>query len=120
MNNPIRDLPQFSAVTASTMARGESLRASAFVAPVTLAKAQPSVDVPDSGTLERAVSQLNDHFTQKRTDLKFRIDDVLDSVVVSVVDAQDGTVLQQIPSEVALRIARSLAEGNSGLIKTKA
>jgi len=120
MNHPINDLPQFSAVPASTKARSESLRASVFVAPPALPKEKPGGEVPDGATLEKAVSQLNEHFTQKRTDLKFRIDDVLNSVVVSVVDAQDGTVLQQIPGEVALRIARYLAENNSGLIKAKA
>jgi flagellar protein FlaG len=78
------------------------------------------LSLEDRASLDQAVSQLNDHFAQKRTDLKFRIDDVLNSVVVSVVESEDGTVLQQIPSEVALRIARSLAESNSGLIKAEA
>jgi len=120
MNHPISNLPQVSAVPASTTARGESQRASVFVAPVALPKEKPKGESQDGVTLEQAVGQLNEHFTQKRTDLKFRIDDVLDSVVVSVVDAQDGTVLQQIPSEVALRIARYIAENNSGLIRAEA
>ncbi len=119
MNDPMREIPQVSAVTASTKARGESQRASVFVAPASLPQEQGSPP-QDGAALEQAVAQLNDHFTQKHTDLKFRIDDVLDTVVVSVVDSEDGTVLQQIPSEVALRIARNLAENNSGLIKAKA
>ena len=120
MNNPIRDIPQVSAVTTGTTARGESQRASVFVAPPSLPKSSQADATLDRASLDQAVGQLNDHFAQKRTDLKFRIDDVLDSVVVSVVDAQDGTVLQQIPSEVALRIAHYLAEDNSGLISAEA
>lgn len=120
MNNPIRDIPQVSAVTTGIKARGESQRASVFVAPPSLPQPAQGNATQDRASLDQAVSQLNDHFAQKRTDLKFRIDDVLDSVVVSVVDSEDGTILQQIPSEVALRIARSLAESNSGLIKAEA
>ncbi len=120
MNNPITEIPRIPAVTTSTMARGESLRASVFVAPVSLPEPQQHDNSQDGMTLGQAVGKLNDHFAQKRTDLKFRIDDVLNTVVVSVVDAEDGTVLQQIPNEVALRIARSLAEDNSGLIRAKA
>jgi flagellar protein FlaG len=120
MNNPITDLPLFNTATTSTTARGESQRASVFVAPVSPPQSQESSAPPAGPALEQAIGRLNEHFEQKHTDLKFRIDDVLNSVVVSVVDAQDGTVLQQIPSEVALRIARYLAETNSGLIKAEA
>lgn len=120
MNNPITDLPHFNAATTSLAARGESQRASVFVASPPLPQPQQESAAQDGPALEQAIGRLNEHFSQKRTDLKFRIDDVLNSVVVSVVDAQDGTVLQQIPSEVALRIARYLAETNSGLIKDEA
>lgn len=120
MNNPISEIPPVSAVTTGTLARGDSQRASVFVAPPSVTSAQTANAPQDRAALDQAVSRLNDHFAQKRTDLKFRIDDVLNTVVVSVVDSEDGTVLQQIPGEVALRIARSLAEGNSGLIKAEA
>ena len=46
----------------------------------------------------------------------FRVDRDLNRVVVSVIDRADGTVLRQIPSEEALRIARNLRQGHSGLI----
>ena len=119
MSNSFNELPRLAAVSAAIPARGESLRASAFVAPVVQASDAASQPL-DLSALPDAVDKLNQHFAEKRTDLKFRIDDELKSVVVSVVDSQDGTVLQQIPSEVALRIARYLAETGSGLIKAKA
>jgi flagellar protein FlaG len=119
MSDLIKDLPRISAVSAVAPARGESLRASVFVAPIVPATDAASTP-PDQRAVSDAVNKLNQHFAEKHTDLKFRIDDVLKSVVVSVVDAQDGTVLQQIPSEVALRIAQYLAEDGSGLVKAKA
>lgn len=114
MSNPITELSRVSAIPAATPARGESLRASAFVAPPAAAgNADPSA-------LADAVGRLNQHFADKRSDLKFSIDPQLHEVVVSVVDTQDGTVLQQIPSEVALRIARYLQETSSGLVEARA
>jgi flagellar protein FlaG len=120
MNNPITEIPPMSAVKTGTTARGESPRASVFVAPPAPPPSPQASSAEAGVTLEQAVGRLNEHFAQKHTDLKFQIDDVLNSVVVSVVDADDGTVLQQIPSEVALRIARYLAENNSGLIRAEA
>ena len=62
----------------------------------------------DAAQLQQAVDDLNRHFSSLRTDLKFSIDRELDRIIVVVVDAQDGTVLRQIPGEDALRIARML------------
>ena len=119
MSDLIQELPRVNAVSAAPPARSESLRASVFVAPPesTDDAKENSLDLK---ALPDAVDRLNKHFSEKRTDLKFSIDQTLGAVVVSVVDVQDGTVLQQIPSEVALRIARYLAETNSGLIQAQA
>ena len=119
MSDLIQELPRIAAVSAAIPARGDSLRASVFVA--STAKTDDAANAPvDLKALPDAVDRLNRHFAEKRTDLKFTIDQTLNEVVVSVVDTQDGTVLQQIPSEVALRIARYLAETNSGLVKAEA
>jgi len=119
MSDLIQELPRIAAVSAATPARGDSLRASVFVAP-TVSKDDAANKPVKLEALTDAVDRLNKHFAEKRTDLKFSVDQTLNEVVVSVVDSQDGTVLQQIPSEVALRIARYLAETNSGLVKAKA
>ena len=50
----------------------------------------------------------------------FRIDEDSGRVVVSVVDRRDGTVLRQMPSEEALRIARNLARYEPHLIEVRA
>jgi flagellar protein FlaG len=52
--------------------------------------------------------------------LRFRVDPEASRVVVSVVDAETGDVLRQIPSEEALAIAQSLADTGSGIVNTQA
>jgi flagellar protein FlaG len=41
-------------------------------------------------------------------------------VIVSVIDAESGEVVRQVPSEEALRIARNLADRGSGVIDARA
>lgn len=68
--------------------------------------------------LEAAAQALDGHIDQRRNDLRFRVDESSGRVVVSVVDARSGEVLRQIPGDVALRIARQIAqqrEASSGL-----
>ena len=64
--------------------------------------------------LHKAVDELNRYFSSKRTDLRFSVEKDLDRVVIALVDAQDGSVLRQIPSETALRIARALESDRNG------
>ena len=71
---------------------------------------EPESPPPDAAELQQAADELNRHFSTLRTDLKFSIDKDLNRIVVVVVDAQDGTVLRQIPGEDALRIARMLRD----------
>jgi uncharacterized FlaG/YvyC family protein len=61
-----------------------------------------------------------DRFLQdSRTSLRFRVDAEADCVIVTVVDA-DGQPILQVPSETALRIARSLAATGRGLLDDEA
>ncbi|MGQ0619457.1 MAG: flagellar protein FlaG [Panacagrimonas sp.] len=60
-------------------------------------------------TLGDAVRKLSDFIAQTDAELSFRIDEESGRVVVSLIDSRDGTVLRQMPSEEALRIARSLS-----------
>lgn len=55
-----------------------------------------------------------------QTSLRFRVDDDVNRVVVSVVDQGSGDVIYQIPSEVALQIAKRMAELGSGMINESA
>ncbi|MDP3858418.1 MAG: flagellar protein FlaG [Stagnimonas sp.] len=86
-----------------------------------LAPATPTpAAVAESPDLPQAVAQLNRYVARSRTDLQFRIDDEAGRVVVSIVDADSGQVLRQMPSEEALRIARYLEGDGSGLLDKQA
>ena len=90
------------------------------------AKAQPPVDAkpavenkPDPRetrrTLQETADQLNQQMRLNKRDLNFSIDNVVDKVVVTVKN-QEGEVVRQIPSEVALRVAHNL-ENMKGLMQ---
>ncbi|WP_246455119.1 flagellar protein FlaG [Thermomonas brevis] len=55
-----------------------------------------------------------------QTNLKFRVDEDLRRVVVSVVDSDTGETILQIPDEAALAVARRLADTGTGLLDQKA
>jgi flagellar protein FlaG len=117
-----------SAVAALAASRGgEGQRSAVSVFPASAAPAViQAADAPDMGQalqaptaedLQHVVQQLERYLESSRTGLEFRVDRDLNRVVVSVVDPRDGTVLRQMPSEEALRIARALAdEGGGGLL----
>jgi flagellar protein FlaG len=77
---------------------------------------------PGRGSEDRAALQqkLDDTLKDVQTSLQFRVDDEANRVVVSVVDRGSGDVIYQIPSEVALRIAKRMAELGSGMINESA
>lgn len=58
--------------------------------------------------LEKAAEALTEHFQLRRVALHFSIDEDSDRLVVKVVDTHDGTLIRQIPSEEALRLAQGL------------
>ena len=97
-------------------------RVAAPVAPPVAPAPAPSAPAQElQQDLERAVAEISQHLeAQTRTDLQFRMDRDAGRVVVSVVDARDGTVLRQLPSEVVLRIARHLDEYQAHLIEETA
>jgi len=107
---------------------GEGPRA--FVAPVTAAGsavADPAgtrlatpAQAAQTLDLARAVDDIAAHASDSGASLDFRIDEDSGRVVVSVVDRRDGTVLRQMPSEEALRIARNLARYEPHLIEARA
>lgn len=64
--------------------------------------------------------QFDDLLATTRSALQFRVDDESDRLVVSVIDQDSGDVLLQIPTDVALRIAKSLASTGQGLVNVNA
>jgi flagellar protein FlaG len=66
-------------------------------------------------TLQEATEQLNKQMAKNGRDLNFSLDDVANRLVVTVKN-QEGEVIRQIPSEVALRVAHNL-ENMKGLMQ---
>ena len=70
--------------------------------------------------LTQAVGELNRYVAGTRTDLRFAVDTDAGQLVVSIIDAENGQVLRQMPSVEALRIARYLEHDRLGLIRQRA
>lgn len=82
---------------------------SAQTAPVKQQAAPEQADSEQTReNIQRALEEIAQRMESTQTNLQFRLDDDSGRVVVSVVDARDGKVLKQIPSEVVLRIARAI------------
>lgn len=77
-------------------------------------------DFGSSEELATALDAIVSRAAQQGAALDFRIDDESGRVIVSLVDRRDGTVLRQMPSEEALRIARALADDSQQLIEVRA
>lgn len=77
-------------------------------------------DGDDGATLGKAIEELNRYVAGSRTDLRFAIDRDAGQMVVSIIDAESGQVLRQMPSLEALRIARYLEHDRLGLIRQRA
>ena len=125
MSSPIGDINQAPAASAASPKREQASRVLPLApekssAPAAPAPAPAPSAEPGSAALQRAVEELNRHFNAQRNDLKFSVEKDLDVIVVAVVDSKDGTVLRQIPSADALRIARALHDAHGGLIEAVA
>jgi flagellar protein FlaG len=64
----------------------------------------------ESDDLKQAVSTLNDFVQNMQRTLQFSLDKQSGVMVVKVVDAKSEKVIRQIPSEEAIKLARSVAE----------
>lgn len=104
--------------TAATDRVVEQVKAPTPAGPEVAAAATPRRD------LEAATAQIERYMRSAGRDLQFRVDDDIGRVVVSVRDSDTGELIRQIPSEAALRIAKSLEQGapavDSLLIEEKA
>ncbi|WP_428312317.1 flagellar protein FlaG [Hydrocarboniphaga sp.] len=62
----------------------------------------------DRETLQAAADTLNEHYMLRKAELHFHVDDESHRLVVTILDARDGTLIRQLPSEEALRLAQAL------------
>ncbi|MDO9453166.1 MAG: flagellar protein FlaG [Stagnimonas sp.] len=84
------------------------------------AAAEPEPEPDESAGLGKAIEELNRYVAGSRTDLRFAVDRDAGQLVVSIIDAESGQVLRQMPSLEALRIARYLEHDRLGLIRQRA
>ncbi|WP_299694861.1 flagellar protein FlaG [Hydrocarboniphaga sp.] len=80
-------------------------------------KQRQETDVKKPSTAERkalqaAADQLNEHYMLRHAELHFHVDEESKRLVVTILDARDGTLIRQLPSEEALRLARALQNEN--------
>ena len=74
---------------------------------------------PTASELQKQIEQvLADSRVQ--TNLRFRVDEDANRIVVSVVDSDTGETIVQIPDEAALAVARRLAATGRGLLDREA
>jgi flagellar protein FlaG len=102
--------------------------ASPSVRPAEVAVAAPQAGTPspvaeprhDPQAARRALEEATEHMNQQMRrnsrDLSFSVDDVANTVVVTVKNRESGEVVRQIPNEVALRIAHNM-EDVKGLLQ---
>jgi len=71
-------------------------------------------------SVEEAVSILNQQVKQTNRGLGFRMDEVLNSPVVTVVSESTGEVVRQIPNEVVVRVAHNIERMKGFFFNSKA
>lgn len=78
--------------------------------------------IEDSSDIEKvknAVSDIEQFLSSSRRNLEFSTDEESGKIVVKVIASETGELVRQLPSEEALRIARSLSDVNSILFDAK-
>ncbi|EJN35003.1 flagellar protein FlaG [Pseudomonas sp. GM84] len=73
----------------------------------------------DAEKVKSAVSEIEKFLSSSRRNLEFTTDEESGKVVVKVIASETGELIRQLPSEEALRIARSLSDVNSLLFDAK-
>jgi flagellar protein FlaG len=65
--------------------------------------------------VQEAIDRLNDAMKKTNQSLNFKMDDVINSPVVTVRNSQTGDVVRQIPNEVVIHVAHNI-EKMKGLL----
>jgi len=100
--------------TLSSVQRNESA-ASGEVLPSRAAKTPE-----DPRQLETAVSKISEFVQNFQRDLTFSVDKDSGRIVIKVIDSKTKDVIRQIPSEVALRLAKNLQSPDSLILREQA
>jgi len=101
-------LPPAAVPSAPAAEPAEAVRAKVAETTKPAVETKPKQDPQESRrTLEEASEQLNQQMRRNSRDLNFSLDEVSKKLVVTVKN-QEGEVIRQIPSEVALRVAHNV------------
>ena len=82
--------------------------------------APPPEPAPSREAVQAAVDQVNKALTESNRAIEFSIDPDVKTVVVKVIDKQDGSVLRQVPSREMLAIAKALDQLQGLLVRSRA
>lgn len=95
--------------TTDAVQKAEAQSVSAGVSVDEVKAAKKSENLED---IKQSVNQLNDYVQNTQRDLEFSIDKESGVTVVKVIDTKSEKVIRQMPTEEALKLARSLVEEN--------
>ena len=120
--------PPNGAVPASTPGAGALPRPAAGIASPESAQAgqaraeQAAAQARSKSTASELQKQIEQALADARvqTNLRFRVDEDANRIVVSVVDSDTGETILQIPDEAALAVARRFAATGRGLLDREA
>ncbi|MEO8063023.1 MAG: flagellar protein FlaG [Pseudomonadota bacterium] len=81
------------------------------------AKAAPPVEVPK---IESVTKQIDSFLRSIGRSINFRVDPGSGEMVVSVIDANTGEIIRQVPGEDALKLAQSIENSMSAFVDERA
>jgi flagellar protein FlaG len=86
------------------------------------APATPQVaeTAPSRASVQAAVDYVNAALAASNRSIEFSIDPDVKTVVVRVIDKQDGSIVRQMPSQEMLAIAKALDQINGLLLRNRA
>ncbi|PIT82066.1 flagellar protein FlaG [Limnohabitans sp. 15K] len=101
-------LPPAAVPSTPTAKPAEAVRPQVAEAAKPAVETKPKQDPQESRrSLQEASEQLNQQMRRNSRDLSFSVDDVANTVVLTVKN-KEGEVVRQIPNEVALRVAHNM------------
>ena len=81
--------------------------------PVQQAKPAPPIEVPK---IESVTKQIDSFLRSIGRSINFRVDPGSGQMIVSVIDANTGEVIRQVPGEEALKMAQSIEASLSAMV----
>lgn len=80
----------------------------------------PKYPEPPKSSLEKALDAVNDSLKAWSTGMRFDMDKDAQRMVISIVDSSTGKVLQTIPSDAVLKVAKMIVKLQGAGVDTQA